>query len=50
MECSNGLPLFGRLEWVSEPFLAKKGCFGAENAQIWEGTSKLGTPAPGCHR
>ena len=31
-------------------FCPKKGCFGAENAQFWEGTSKLGAPAPGRHR
>ena len=50
MECNNGSPSFGRFEWFSEPFLAKKGCFGAENAQFWEGTSLFGAPAPGRHR
>ena len=48
--CSNRLPSFGRFEWVSGPFGAKKGCFGAQNARFWEGTSRLGAPAPGCHR
>ena len=33
------LPSFGHFEWGSHPFLAKKGCFGAQNAQFWEGTS-----------
>ena len=50
VECTDGLPSFGRFEWVLELFLAKKGCFGAENAQFWEGTSRLGAPAPGRHR
>ena len=31
-------------------FGPKKGCFGAQNAQFWEGTSRLGAPAPGRHR
>ena len=46
------LGLFGRFQRVSGPFWAKKGCFGAEKAQFWEGTSRLGAPAPapGCHR
>ena len=34
MECSNRLPSFGRFDWVSGPFWAKKGCFGAQNAQL----------------
>ena len=43
-------PSFGRFDGVSGRFWAKKGCFGAQNAQIWEGTSRLGAPAPGRHR
>ena len=50
MECSNRFPSFGRFEWVSVPFWAKKGCFGAQNAQFWEGTSQLGALVPGRHR
>ena len=37
-------------DWVLGPFLAQKGCFGAQNAQFWKGTSRLGAPAPGGHR
>ena len=47
---SKCLPSFGRCDGVSGRFWAKKGCFGAQNAQIWEGTSRLGAPAPGRHR
>ena len=47
MECRNRLPLFSRFDWVSGPFWAKKGCFGAQNAQFWEGTSRLGAPPRG---
>ena len=50
VECRNRLPSFCRYDWVLGPFLAKKGCFGAQNAQFWEGTSQLGAPAPGRHR
>ena len=51
MECSNYFPSFGHFEWVSGPFWAKKkGCFGALNMQFWEGTSRLGAPAPGRRR
>ena len=50
VKCSNRLPSFVRFESVSGPFWAKKGYFGAQNAQFWEGTSRLGTPAPGRHR
>ena len=39
VKCMNHLPLFGRYDGVSGPFRAKKGCFRAENAQFWEGTS-----------
>ena len=35
MKCSNNLPSFGRFDWVSGSFWAKKGCFGAQNAQFW---------------
>ena len=31
-------------------FERKKGCFWPKVAQIWEGTSRLGAPAPGRHR
>ena len=50
VECSNRFPWFGRFDWGLGPFWAKKGCFGAQNAQFWEGTSRLGAPAPGHHR
>ena len=50
LECRNLLPSFGRYDWVLGPFWAKKGFFGAQNAQFWEGTSRLGAPAPGRHR
>ena len=50
MECSSYLPLFGRFEWASQPFLAKKGCFGAQNAHFWKGTSLSGPLASGRHR
>ena len=47
VEFRNRLPSFGRFKWVSGLFWAKKGCFGAQNAQFWEGTSRLGAPRPG---
>ena len=50
VKCRNRLPSFACFGWVSGPFWAKKGCFGAQNAQFWEGTSRLGAPAPGRHR
>ena len=50
MKCSNRFPSFVRFDWVLGPFWAKKGCFGAENAQFREGTSRLGATAPGRHR
>ena len=50
LQCTNRLPSFGRFELVLGPFWAKKGYFGAQNAQFWEGTSRLGAPAPGRHR
>ena len=31
-------------------FGPKKAVFGAQNAQFWEGTSRLGASAPGRHR
>ena len=31
---ANRFPSFVRFEWVSGPFLVKKGCFGAQNAQF----------------
>ena len=49
MECRNPLPSFGRYDWVLGPYWAKKGCFVAQNAQFWEGTSRLGAPAPWRH-
>ena len=42
VECSNCFPSFGRFEWVSGLFGAKKGSFGEQNAQFWEGTTRLG--------
>ena len=50
VKCSNRLSWFGRFHWVSGQFRAKKGCSRAQNAQFWEGTSRLGAPAPGRHR
>ena len=50
VECSNSFPLFVRFDWVTGPFWAKKGCFGAQNTQFWEGTSRFAAPAPGHHR
>ena len=47
MQCSTRFPLFVHLEWVSGPFGAKKGCFGAQNAHFWEGSSRLGAPVRG---
>ena len=44
---------WGRLgpkEAILGSFHAKRGCFGAQNAQLWEGTSRLGAPAPGRHQ
>ena len=48
--CTNRFPSFVRFERVSGQLQAKKGCSGAQNAQLWEGTSRLGAPAPGRHR
>ena len=50
MEHTNGFPLKRHFDLVSGPFWAKKGCFGAKNAQFQEGTTQLGAPAPGRHR
>ena len=47
VQCSNCFLLFVHFEWVSRPFLAKKGCFGAESAQFWEGTPDLAPPTRG---
>ena len=44
------LPSFGRYDWVLGSFWAKKGCFRAQNAQFWEGTSRPGASAPGRQR
>ena len=49
MECSNRFSSFVRLDWVLGLFWAKNSYFGAQNAQIWEGTSRLGAPAPRRH-
>ena len=46
MECSNRFPLFGHFEWALGPLFhegKKNGCFWLKMAQIWEGTSRLGT-------
>ena len=40
MEYSHRFLLFVRFDWVSSRFGAKKGYFGAENPQFWEGTSQ----------
>ena len=50
VECSHRFPSFGRFEWVSGLFWAKIGCFGAQDAQFWEVTSRLDAPASGRHR
>ena len=50
VQCSARVPSFGRFDGNSGRFWAKKGCFGAQNAHFWEGTSRFGTPAPGRHR
>ena len=50
VECSSRLPLFCCFEPLPGLFSAKNGCFWPKTAQIWEGTSRLGAPAPGCHR
>ena len=34
VKCSIRFPSFGRFDWVLGPFWAKKGCFGAQNAQF----------------
>ena len=47
--CTNRLPYFCRYDWGLGLFLAKKRCFGAQNAQFWKGTSRPGAPAPGRH-
>ena len=48
VKCSNRFPSFGGFDWVSGPFWAKKkSYYGAQKAQFWEGTSRLGTPALG---
>ena len=44
--CSRLAILSGFRGW----FGPKNGCFGAQNAQFWEGTSRLCAPAPGRHR
>ena len=50
MECSNRFSSFVRFDWVSGLFWAKNGYFGAQNAQFWEGASRLGAPTLGRHR
>ena len=50
MECSNRFPSIVPFEWSLGLFWAKKGCFGAQNVQFWESTSRLGAPALGRHR
>ena len=46
MQCSSRLPSFGCFEPLLGLFEAKNGCFWLKTAQIWEGTSLLGAPAP----
>ena len=48
--CTNHLPSFVCFERLSALFWDKNGWFGAQNAQFWEGTSRLGAPSPGRHR
>ena len=50
MECSHHFPSFIWFDWVAGQFWAKKGRLGAQNAQFWEGTSRLGAFAAGRHR
>ena len=45
VECSNRFSSFVRFDWVLGLFWAKNSYFGAQNAQFWEGTSRLGAPA-----
>ena len=51
IECGNYFPSFGRFERGLGLFWAKTSCFGscfgAPNPHFWEGTSRLGAPAPG---
>ena len=50
VECSSRSHSFGCFEPLLGLFRAKNGCFWPKTAQIWEGTSRLGAPAPGRHR
>ena len=50
VECSNRLPCLAIFTGFWGRFGPKKGCFGAQNVQFWEGTSQLGAHAPGRHR
>ena len=50
VKCSSRLPSFGCFEPLLGPFWAENGCFWPKTAQIWEGTYRLGAPAPGRHR
>ena len=47
VEYSNRLPLFGRFEWVSGPFWAKKGCFGAQMRSFGRVPPDLAPPPRG---
>ena len=49
-ECSDCFPSFVHFDGVSGPLWPKKGFFGAQNVQFWEGTSPLGAPALRCDR
>ena len=50
LQLGNLFPVFGRFKRDQVPLWAKKGCFGAHNAQFWENTCQLGSPAPGHHQ
>ena len=49
-ECFDYFPSFVYFNGVSGPLWPKKGLFGAQNVQFWEGTSPLGAPALRCDR
>ena len=47
MQCTHRIPWFGRFARVLGLFWAENGCFWPKTAPIWEGTSRVGAPAPG---
>ena len=50
VECSDCFSSFIPFGWLLGLFSAKNGFFGAQNAQFWEGTYRLGAPAPRRHQ